>query len=289
MIANPSAEVDDSRSIPLMVFTADSILLVTSLSTSSGEAPGTRTLTATNGMSMFGQRSTVSREYDTRPRKTSPKISTEASTGLRTESSARRCIVSPPNYCILRRARRHELVIGQSQLSVYNDHVPGCKAGGDFDEPSLPFAQRHFAADRSTVLHHEEDGVPGRDQHGLLGDLQHTGPDRDRDGPAGERHRAQHALCIRDTHLDRQRPAGDRGGRLNLFDLSCELRSRFSVHGDRDSLTHPEARSQPLRHGQFHVHGVQLRKANDPTAGRAPSPGPPDPCADVPAKGAVTA
>src|SRR5438128_2395131 len=96
MIANPSAEVDDSRSIPLMVFTADSILLVTSLSTSSGEAPGTRTLTATNGMSMFGQRSTVSREYDTRPRKTSPKISTEASTGLRTESSARRCIVSPP-------------------------------------------------------------------------------------------------------------------------------------------------------------------------------------------------
>src|SRR5436309_5709045 len=78
MIANPSAEVDDSRSIPLMVFTADSILLVTSLSTSSGEAPGTRTLTATNGMSMFGQRSTVSREYDTRPRKTSPKISTEA-------------------------------------------------------------------------------------------------------------------------------------------------------------------------------------------------------------------
>src|SRR5207247_32175 len=93
MIANPSAEVDDSRSIPLMVFTADSILLVTSLSTSSGEAPGTRTLTATNGMSMFGQRSTVSREYDTRPKKTSPKISTEASTGLRTESSARRCIV----------------------------------------------------------------------------------------------------------------------------------------------------------------------------------------------------
>src|SRR5436309_9581102 len=260
MIANPSAEVDESRSIPLMVFTADSILLVTSLSTSSGEAPGTRTLTATNGMSMFGQRSTVSREYDTRPRKTSPKISTEASTGLRTESSARRCIVSPPNYCILRRARRHELVIGQSQLSVYNNHVPGCKAGGDLDEPSLPFAQRHFAADRSTVLHHEEDRVPGRDQHGLLGDLQHAGPHRERDDPTGERPGPQHALRIRDTHLDPKRPVGNCGGRLNLFDSSCELRSRFSVHRHGDSLTHPEARPQTLRHGQFDVHGVQLRK-----------------------------
>ena len=52
-----SAEVDDRWSIPLTELTASSILLVTSLSISSGEAPGSVTVTTMMGMSTLGQRS----------------------------------------------------------------------------------------------------------------------------------------------------------------------------------------------------------------------------------------
>ena len=50
----PSDEVEVSVSMPLMVLTASSILSVTSLSTCSGAAPGSRVVTRTVGMSTLG-------------------------------------------------------------------------------------------------------------------------------------------------------------------------------------------------------------------------------------------
>jgi hypothetical protein len=47
--------------MPLAVFTARSMRSVSSLSTSSGEAPGNRVVTVMTGKSIFGNRSTPSR------------------------------------------------------------------------------------------------------------------------------------------------------------------------------------------------------------------------------------
>ncbi len=50
----PSADTDCSSSIPAIVLMDSSILSVTSVSTSSGAAPGRRVTTATVGKSTFG-------------------------------------------------------------------------------------------------------------------------------------------------------------------------------------------------------------------------------------------
>ena len=49
-----------AASIPLIVFTASSIFLLISVSISSGDAPGSETVTATVGTSTLGSRSTPS-------------------------------------------------------------------------------------------------------------------------------------------------------------------------------------------------------------------------------------
>ena len=51
----PSDEFEVSVSMPLIVLTASSILSVTSVSTCSGAAPGSRVVIATDGMSTFGK------------------------------------------------------------------------------------------------------------------------------------------------------------------------------------------------------------------------------------------
>ena len=56
----PSDEAERSSSMPLIVLTAPSILSVISVSTSSGEAPGSRVMTMTAGKSIFGNWSTPS-------------------------------------------------------------------------------------------------------------------------------------------------------------------------------------------------------------------------------------
>ena len=56
----PSVEIERSSSMPLMVLTASSILSVSSVSTSSGAAPGSVVMTETIGRSTFGKRSTFS-------------------------------------------------------------------------------------------------------------------------------------------------------------------------------------------------------------------------------------
>ena len=57
----PSLEYEKTRFTPAIEFTSRSIRLVTSRSTTSGEAPGYSVWTATNGNSTFGKRSTLSR------------------------------------------------------------------------------------------------------------------------------------------------------------------------------------------------------------------------------------
>ncbi len=55
-----SEEVEINWSMPLMVLTASSILSVTSVSISSGAAPGRTVVMTTKGNSTFGKRSTPS-------------------------------------------------------------------------------------------------------------------------------------------------------------------------------------------------------------------------------------
>ncbi len=56
----PSVEIERSSSMPLMVLTASSILSDTSVSTSSGAAPGSAVTTCTIGRSTLGKRSMLS-------------------------------------------------------------------------------------------------------------------------------------------------------------------------------------------------------------------------------------
>jgi len=59
-IETPSAERDRSSSMPLVVFTASSMRLVTWVSTSSGDAPRRVVVMVTTGMSTLGYKSTPS-------------------------------------------------------------------------------------------------------------------------------------------------------------------------------------------------------------------------------------
>ncbi len=56
----PSVEIERSSSMPLMVLTASSILSVSSVSISSGAAPGSVVMIETIGRSTLGKRSTFS-------------------------------------------------------------------------------------------------------------------------------------------------------------------------------------------------------------------------------------
>ena len=66
-IDRPSVDVEITRLTPLMPATASSIGRVTSVSTSSGPAPGYGTITFTNGKLTSGKRSMPSRPSDTMP------------------------------------------------------------------------------------------------------------------------------------------------------------------------------------------------------------------------------
>ncbi len=88
----PSDEFDRSSSMPLMVLTASSILSVTSVSTSSGAAPGRRVVTTTVGKSTFGNRSSPSCVNAKAPMTVSDRVMTVAKTGRRTEMDASHCM-----------------------------------------------------------------------------------------------------------------------------------------------------------------------------------------------------
>jgi hypothetical protein len=77
----PSVDRDCSESIPEMVFTAPSILSVTSLSISRGAEPARRVVMTTTGMSTFGYSSTPRVAYPATPNTTSTSMSTAAKTG----------------------------------------------------------------------------------------------------------------------------------------------------------------------------------------------------------------
>ena len=88
----PSDEFERSSSMPLIVLTASSILSVTSVSTSSGAAPGSRVVTTTVGKSTFGKRSRPSRVKAKAPMTVSESVMTVANTGRRTEMEASHCM-----------------------------------------------------------------------------------------------------------------------------------------------------------------------------------------------------
>ena len=88
----PSDEFERSSSIPLIVLTASSILSVTSVSTSSGAAPGSLVTTTTVGKSTFGNRSSPSFVKANAPTTVSERVMTVAKTGRRTEIEASHCM-----------------------------------------------------------------------------------------------------------------------------------------------------------------------------------------------------
>src|SRR6476661_1002624 len=88
----PSTDVDRSSSMPLIVLTASSTFSVISVSTSSGDAPGLRTVIVTVGKSIFGKRSTPRLMNENNPTTTSERINIVAKTGRLTQTSANHCI-----------------------------------------------------------------------------------------------------------------------------------------------------------------------------------------------------
>jgi hypothetical protein len=88
----PSEEFERSSSMPLIVLTASSILSVTSVSTSSGAAPGKRVVTTTVGKSTLGKRSSPSCVKANAPTTVSESVMTVAKTGRRTEIEASHCM-----------------------------------------------------------------------------------------------------------------------------------------------------------------------------------------------------
>ncbi len=82
--------------MPLMVFTASSIRLVMSVSTSSADAPGLLTETDTVGKSILGNRSTPRVKNEKMPTTMSATISMVAKTGRLTQSSASLCMGYAP-------------------------------------------------------------------------------------------------------------------------------------------------------------------------------------------------
>ena len=94
----PSTDEERSSSMPLMVLTAPSMLLVISVSICSGEAPGLVDRAPTTvGTSMFGQRSTPSVMNENPPTTVSDRMSIVAKTGRRTQISASFCISQVPS------------------------------------------------------------------------------------------------------------------------------------------------------------------------------------------------
>src|SRR6187401_3635473 len=83
----PSLEFDSTRFTPSMPATASSMGLVTSVSTSSGEAPGYTVEMLTNGKSTAGNRSIPSRVIDTIPSTTKLRMNIVAKTGRLMEVS----------------------------------------------------------------------------------------------------------------------------------------------------------------------------------------------------------
>ena len=85
--------------MPEMELMDSSSLSVTSVSTCSGEAPGSTVLTITTGKSMFGNRSTPMPRMLAIPTTTSARMSTQVNTGRRTEIAANHCIEVLRLFC----------------------------------------------------------------------------------------------------------------------------------------------------------------------------------------------
>jgi hypothetical protein len=88
----PSDDVERKSSMPLIVFSASSILSVTSVSICSGDAPNWRVVTSTVGKSTFGKRSRPSSEKENAPMTVRDRTRTDAKTGRRTQISASHCM-----------------------------------------------------------------------------------------------------------------------------------------------------------------------------------------------------
>ena len=86
-IETPSIVVDRSSSMPETVLMMSSIGLVTVVSISSTLAPGSTVVTVQTGKSTFGNRSTPSSLYDTRPSTTGIATSTHVKTGRLMQTS----------------------------------------------------------------------------------------------------------------------------------------------------------------------------------------------------------
>src|SRR6478736_623602 len=143
----PSDEFDDRTSMPLMVFTASSILSVTSVSTCSGAAPGSRVVIATEGMSTFGKRSTPSCVKANKPTTTSERMSTQAKTGRLTQSSA--------SHCMGLTSDAHQRAVFQFFEAGHDHAVALDEAAGRFDAIALRLAECDQSLFNMIAVDHE--------------------------------------------------------------------------------------------------------------------------------------
>ena len=90
----PGADLDRTSSIPGMLFTAPSIILVTLESTTSGLAPGKTVVTEINEKSISGERSIDIRLTDIKPKRTMTKLIITAKTNRLTDTSGKLILIN---------------------------------------------------------------------------------------------------------------------------------------------------------------------------------------------------
>src|SRR5260221_13948678 len=115
----PSFDREFSSSMPEMVLIAPSILSVTSVSISSGAAPGSLVVTMITGKSMLGNSSSPSLVYPAMPTTRTRSISTVAKMGRRTHTSASHCISV------------HRLPVAEGIRRLDDDLVAGAQTAKD--------------------------------------------------------------------------------------------------------------------------------------------------------------
>src|SRR5689334_23056590 len=238
----PWPEIERSWSMPSTVLTASSMRWLTSVSTSSTEAPGRIVRTETVGTSTEGKRSTRRCRKLAMPTTTSVAISIEAKTGRRMKvSTSRRTRASGLGDhahagAALQVARlEHELRAGRDALQ-------------DLDAPGLDAPDAHAALERLAADHLEE-LVQAREAQQRLGRHHQRARGRvEHDRDARERARPQRAVLVRQLALDRQRAVLRAELGADARDPALDLGAVLEVRAQLQAALH--ARGRVLGHVQ---------------------------------------
>src|SRR5262245_6029691 len=262
----PSDEFDVSVSMPLMVFTASSILSVTSVSICSGAAPSRRVVIATDGMSTLGKRSTPRRVNANSPTTTSERIRTQAKTGRLTQSSASHCMTSAPDL--------HAGVVLETLEAACDDPIVHAESGRRLDLIAFRLSNRDQPF-LDVIADDDEDAIGvGRPLHGGRRNQQRGRLGGLLDVCGGEEPGLQPAVVVGDNRFDHERARFRAEAGRDEADLADEGFTRKGVDLQIDGAADGDCRHILCRHGELESqradphHRRDLRPSGDVVADR---------------------